>query len=41
MKTMNRLQEIEQRLAAIRTECMNEGALIDDQSFAMLSLKTG
>lgn len=26
MKTMNRLQEIEQRLAAIRTECMNEGA---------------
>nr|DAK82700.1 MAG TPA: major capsid protein [Caudoviricetes sp.] len=29
MKTMNRLQEIEQRLAAIRTECMNEGADLD------------
>lgn len=26
---MNRLQEIEQRLAAIRTECMNEGADLD------------
>lgn len=26
---MNRLQEIEQRLAAIRNECMNEGADLD------------
>lgn len=26
---MNRLQEIEQRLAAIRTECMNEDADLD------------
>lgn len=27
MKTMNRLQEIEQRLAAIRTECMTRAPI--------------